>query len=262
MLPAYSAFCVTGHIPANRQADTGVPLQAPGIIRKDDQIMSIIARPGYPVIAAIAFIAAVLLLASVFTCGAVQTILLVAGGLATIFFFFSLYFFRDPERIVPVSPDMLLSPADGTIIDITEIDEPVYLKTKAVRVSIFMSVFNVHVNRAPLNGTIEFLQYNPGKFFSAFKDKASDENESIFAGFKADAGKLRVSVKFIAGLIARRVVFYGKEGDTVSQGQRVNMIRFGSRVNIFCPIDARINVKKGDKVTAGQTIIAVLRKDP
>lgn len=222
--------------------------------------MSIIAKAGYPVIAGIAFIAAVFVGASFFTCGTIQTVLRFLGAFGIFFFFFSLYFFRDPERIIPASPDMLLSPADGTIIDIAEIDEPVYLKTKARRVSIFMSVFNVHVNRAPLNGTVEFLQYNPGKFISAFKDKASDENESIFAGFKADGGNVRVSVKFIAGLIARRIVFYRKIGDAVTQGERINMIRFGSRVNIFCPLDAAIMVKNGDKVTAGQTVIAVLRK--
>jgi phosphatidylserine decarboxylase len=123
-----------------------------------------------------------------------------------------------------------------------------------------MSVFNVHVNRAPMDGTVELLRYNPGKFFSAFKDKASEENESIFAGIKGRDGKVRVSVKFIAGLIARRIVFYKQVHDGVMQGERINMIRFGSRVNIFCPIDSVINVKKGDAVTAGMTVIAVLKK--
>jgi len=222
--------------------------------------MSIIARAGYPVIGTIAIIAAVFILISFFTTGSSQTFFRALGGFGIFFFLFSLYFFRDPERIIPTAPELLLSPADGTIIDITEIDEPVYLKTRARRVSIFMSVFNVHVNRAPMDGTVEFLQYNPGKFISAFKDKAAEENESIFAGIKGKDGKVQISVKFIAGLIARRIVFYKQVNDAVAQGERINMIRFGSRVNIFCPIDSIINVKNGDKVTAGMTAIAVLKK--
>ena len=222
--------------------------------------MSIIARAGYPVIGTIAGSAAVLMLLSCFTAGSVQTLCRCLAALGIFFFLFSLYFFRDPERIIPTAPELLLAPADGAIIDISEIDEPVYLKTRARRVSIFMSVFNVHVNRAPMDGTVEFLQYNPGRFISAFKDKASDENESIFAGIKGKDGKVRISVKFIAGLIARRIVFYKQINDTITQGERINMIRFGSRVNIFCPVDSIINVKKGDAVTAGMTVIAVLKQ--
>jgi len=222
--------------------------------------MSIIARAGYPVIGCIALIAAVFILISFCTTGSSQTLFRSLGVLGIVFFFFSLYFFRDPERIIPTAPELLLAPADGTIIDITEMDEPVYLKTTAKRVSIFMSVFNVHVNRAPLDGTVEYLKYNPGKFISAFKDKAAEENESIFAGIKGRDGKVRISVKFIAGLIARRIVFYKQVNDTVTQGERINMIRFGSRVNIFCPVDSIINVKNGDTVTAGITVIAVLKK--
>jgi phosphatidylserine decarboxylase len=221
--------------------------------------MPIIARAGLPVIGTIALIAAVLMLVSFIAAGPAQTVLRCLAALGVFFFFFSLYFFRDPERVIPANPRVLLSPADGTIIDISETDEPVYLKTRAKRVSIFMSVFNVHVNRAPLSGTVEFLQYNPGKFISAFKDKASDENESIFAGIKGEGGTVRVAVKFIAGLIARRIVFYKKAADTVAQGERINMIRFGSRVNIFCPVDSEILVNNGDAVTAGITVIARLK---
>jgi phosphatidylserine decarboxylase len=222
--------------------------------------MSIIARAGYPVIGTIALIAAIFIVISLYTTGSGQTLFQALGGLGIFCFFFSLYFFRDPERITPRAPELLLSPADGTIIDITEIDEPVYLKTRAKRVSIFMSVFNVHVNRAPMDGTVELLQYNPGKFISAFKEKASDDNESIFAGIRGKDGTVRISVKFIAGLIARRIVFYKEVNDTITQGERINMIRFGSRVNIFCPVDSVINVKKGEKVTAGMSVIAVLKK--
>ena len=197
--------------------------------------MPLIARAGYPVIGCIAIGAAVLCVISLFASGSIQTVLRISAGLGLFLFLFSLYFFRDPERAIPSDAGVLLAPADGAVIDIREMDEPVYLKTKAVRVSIFMSVFNVHVNRAPMDGVVDFLKYNPGTFISAFKDKASDENESIFAGIKSADGAVRISVKFIAGLIARRIAFYKKVNDGIRQGERINMIRFGSRVDIFCP---------------------------
>ncbi len=218
-----------------------------------------IASAGFPVIRIIALTAAVLTAAALFSPGAPRVALGAFAFLGWFFFFFSLYFFRDPERAIPAEPDVLLSPADGTIIDIREMDEPVYLNARARRVSVFMSVFNVHVNRAPVSGTVEFLRYNPGKFISAFKDKASEDNESIFAGIRSECGNIRISVKFIAGLIARRIVFYRQVNDRVAQGERINMIRFGSRVDIFFPLDASVAVKNGDAVTAGVTVLARLR---
>ena len=169
------------------------------------------------------------------------------SAVALVGFIFMIFFHRDPDRLP--HGDGMVSPADGRIIQATP-----------EKITVFMGAYDVHVNRAPLNGTVEFLTYNPGKFISAFKDKASDENESIFAGIKGEGGKVRVSVKFIAGLIARRIVFYKQINDMVKQGERINMIRFGSRVNIFCPVDSTIAVKSGDKVTAGQTVIAILKK--
>lgn len=223
--------------------------------------MLIIARAGYPVIGTIALISAVFILGAFISSGSIRTLLQFLAALGVCLSLFSLYFFRDPERVIHENPGLLLSPADGTIVEIREVDEPAYMQTKAMRVSIFMSVFNVHVNRAPLAGTVEFIRYNPGKFISAFKEKASEENESIFAGIKSADQEVRISVNFIAGLIARRIVFYKQLQDRVSQGERINMIRFGSRVDIYCPLDCDVQVRNGDAVTAGVTVIARLRQD-
>jgi len=153
----------------------------------------------------------------------------------------------------------LISPADGTVIDIKTVTEDRYLQAPAQRISIFMSVFNVHVNRTPLSGTIEYIQYNPGKFINAFKEKASEDNENLLIGIRAQEGGVKIAVKFIAGLIARRIVFYKKKDDRVEQGERINIIRFGSRVDLFCPPGSEILVKSGQKVTAGITVMARLR---
>jgi len=219
----------------------------------------IIARQGYPIILTIFVISGVLFLLACLAEGQFSFVLKIFSGVFFLFFIFSLSFFRDPERKNDYSPKDLISPADGTIIDVKEVIEPQYLKKNAKRVSIFMSVFNVHVNRSPINGFVDFVKYNPGKFISAFKEKASEDNESLFVGLQARQGSVQIGVKFIAGLIARRIVFYKKLNDAVVQGERINMIKFGSRVDLFCPINAEIKIKKGDKVFAGQTVIAVLQ---
>lgn len=172
-----------------------------------------------------------------------------------LFLVFSFYFFRDPERKIITAPGIIICPADGIIIDIRETNEPLYFNSAAKRVSIFMSVFNVHVNRSPVDGKIKFMKYNKGKFISAFKEKASEDNENLFVGIEENRKKERIGVKFIAGLIARRIMFYKKTDDKLSQGERINLIRFGSRVDLFCPLDTEILVKNGDKVKAGETIM-------
>ena len=218
-----------------------------------------ISREGYPFIL-ITLSAAVVLL--IFSClvGDKFAVLLRISSLAVfLLFIFNIIFFRDPDRQTDCEPNAMVSPADGTIIDIRNIIEPHYLKKTAKRISIFMSVFNVHVNRSPVNGTVEFLKYNPGKFISAFKDKASDDNENLFVGIQCRGRSDKIAVRFIAGLIARRIVFYKKINDDIGQGERINMIRFGSRVDVFCPEGSEIKIKKGDKVTAGQSVLAVLK---
>ena len=220
---------------------------------------SAIAREGYPFLI-FSLLGAIILYAVSTT--AHDYWLIIWRTLSVIVFLFALftaYFFRDPERTVPYDDTALLSPADGTIIDIREVKEPLYLKERVKQVSIFMSPFNVHINRTPITGVIDFVHYHPGKFLSAFKEKASLDNESILVGFKAQRDSQKVAVKLIAGLIARRIVFNKKEGDTLRQGERIGMIRFGSRAELFCPLTTEIRVKNGDKVSGGLTVIGVIR---
>ena len=170
---------------------------------------------------------------------------------------FVLYFFRDPERTVPQSAGAVVSPADGRVIVVKDIFEPTYLKQEVKQISIFLSVFNVHVNRSPISGTVETVKYNPGKFHVASVDKASLDNEQT--AMVISDGKHKVLVKQIAGLIARRIVCYAEPGDAIRTGERYGLIRFGSRVDIFLPRDADLKVKIGDRVTGARDIIAVLK---
>jgi len=166
------------------------------------------------------------------------------------------YFFRDPERTGDRGPSLVVSPADGKLIMITEVDEPTFVQGRAMRLSIFMNVFNVHVNRYPVDGVVRYVYYNKGKFFNAAAEKSSLENEQMSVGI--DAGRYRILVRQIAGLIARRIVTYSKVGETVKQGERMGIIRFGSRVDVFMPVNSTLRAKVGDLTVAGVTILADL----
>ena len=166
------------------------------------------------------------------------------------------YFFRDPERTGERGSGIVIAPADGRIVMITEVDEPAFIHGKALRISIFMNVFNVHVNRYPVSGTVRFVHYNPGKFLNAATDKSSLENEQSSVGI--ESGSRRILVRQIAGLVARRIVTYSRDGDQVEQGERMGIIRFGSRVDVFLPTTARATVKVGDNTAAGASVIAHL----
>jgi phosphatidylserine decarboxylase len=168
------------------------------------------------------------------------------------------YFFRDPERVGERGPSLVVSPADGKLIMITEVDEPGFVKGRAIRLSIFMNVFNVHVNRYPVDGTVKYVHYNKGKFFNAAAEKSSLENEQMSVG--VDTGRYRILVRQIAGLIARRIVTYSKLDEKVKQGERMGIIRFGSRVDMFIPPGSTIRAKLGDATVAGVTILAELPK--
>jgi phosphatidylserine decarboxylase len=178
------------------------------------------------------------------------------------------YFFRDPERIGERGPSLVVSPADGKLVMITTIDEPSFIKGPAIRLSIFMNVFNVHVNRYPVDGVVTYIHYNKGRFFNAAAEKSSLENEQMSVGIETDSispvGSPRVGtakrilVRQIAGLIARRIVTYSKVGERVRQGDRLGIIRFGSRVDVFLPPSSAIRVKVGDLTTAGVTVLAEL----
>ena len=182
---------------------------------------------------------------------------LVAFALAIITLWIA-YFFRDPERTGDRGDRLAIAPADGRVVMITEADEPAFLHSRALRISIFMNVFDVHVNRYPVGGTIRYIHYNPGKFLSAAGDKSSLENEQCSVGIDTGPGRPRLLVRQIAGLIARRIVTYGREGDVVEQGRRMGIIRFGSRVVVFLPTTATVRVTVGTRTTGGTTVLAEL----
>ena len=164
------------------------------------------------------------------------------------------YFFRDPERTGPRGDRMVIAPADGRVLSITEVNEPDFMGGPCRRISIFMNIFNVHVNRYPVSGTVRYLRYNPGKFLNAAAEKASLDNEQQSVGI--ESGTTRVMTRQIAGLIARRIVTYSKLGDRAEQGARMGMIRFGSRVDVFIPLSATVRVAVGDVTMAGTTLLA------
>ncbi len=166
------------------------------------------------------------------------------------------YFFRDPERTGDRGDKLVISPADGRISHIVEVDEPNFVHGKAIRISVFMNVFNVHVNRYPVSGVVQYTHYNPGKFLNAATEKSSLENEQMSVGIQS--GPYKILVRQIAGLIARRIVTYSKMGDPASQGERFGLIRFGSRVDVFVPVGSTIRVKIGDTPAAGTTVLADL----
>lgn len=169
---------------------------------------------------------------------------------------FVLQFFRDPARTAPVGDGLVLSPADGRIVAVEETDDP-WLKRRALKISVFMNVFNVHSNRAPVDGEVKEIWYNPGKFINADLAKASTENERNAIWFKTTDGKDVTCVQ-VAGLIARRILCYVDPGDTLQRGQRYGFIRFGSRVDVYLPTDARPLVALGDKVRASSDVLAQL----
>lgn len=170
---------------------------------------------------------------------------------------FFLYFFRDPERIPPDEPDSVVSPADGKVIIITQGSKDL-CPEDYTELSIFMSPLDVHVNRVPFDGTVKEVIYTRGKFFSAFKEKAYLENENIKINLQTQYGD--IILRQVAGSIARRAVCWVKEGERLQRGDRFGMIKFSSRVDICLPYAFRVRVKRGDKVKAGETVIASLIK--
>jgi phosphatidylserine decarboxylase len=175
-------------------------------------------------------------------------------GLATCFV---IWFFRDPERSIPTDDGLIVAPADGKIVQIREEREERFLKAPVIRVSIFLNIFDVHVNRMPCAGKIQKIVYHAGKFLSAHLDKASSENEHQAVLIEASTGQQLVVVQ-IAGLIARRIVSWIQPGDSLERGQRFGMIRFGSRVDTFLPVGTKLRVQRGDRVKGGETILGEL----
>lgn len=205
-------------------------------------------------------IAAVLLVSGYFVENKFLTFSFV--GLGLLFALFTLWFFRDPDRTIPpeaiADESIVISPADGKIVQMEIEDEIHYIKGESKRVSIFLSPIDVHVNRTPVSGVVEFYEYIPGDYLVAYHPKASEKNEHSRIGVKNKYGK--VFYKQIVGLVARRIVCELKVGDTINVGDKIGMMKFGSRMDIAMEPDAEILVKIGDRVVAGETIIAKLNK--
>ena len=204
-----------------------------------------IAKEGWPILFVSALIA---VLVSMFSEG--------WAVLPWLWTLFALQFFRDPPRIIPNAPNIVVSPADGCVVAVETTQDP-YAQREAIKISVFMNVFNVHSNRAPVDGEILSQTYVPGRFLNADLDKASLENERNALVIQTPQGQVVTSVQ-IAGLIARRILCYVAKGDMLQRGQRYGFIRFGSRVDVYLPLTATPRVSIGDKVAATETILADL----
>lgn len=205
----------------------------------------IIAREGWPFLAGIVVISILVTFWS--------------PGASVVFWLLSLFvlqFFRDPARMAPDGPNNVLSPADGRIVAVEEVDDT-YAHRRALKISVFMNVFNVHSNRAPVNGSVVSVDYFPGKFVNAALDKASLENERNAMVIRTASGHTVTAVQ-VAGLVAKRILCYAKPGDQLYSGQRYGFIRFGSRVDVYLPLGSRPRVSIGDKVSATSTVLAEL----
>jgi phosphatidylserine decarboxylase len=207
-----------------------------------------VAKEGYPFIGFAAFCTVVLALLD----------LPVATTISFVVVTFVLCFFRDPERFVPPRQDALVSPADGKVIHVEKVLENPFTGGEVMKISIFMNVFNVHVNRIPFNGKVEKIIYKPGKFYSADSAQGGLENEYCATVISTPQGKELAFVQ-IAGLIARRIVCWLEPGDEVARGRRFGLIRFGSRVDLYLPLETEVLIKEGDKVRAGETVLGYLQ---
>lgn len=204
-----------------------------------------VVSEGYPFIALFAFITLVFALLG---WGCLTTILLALT-------LFTVYFFRNPERVIPSDERAIVAPADGKVIFVGKVHEPRFFQQEVTKISIFMSVFDVHVNRVPFDGKIVDMFYNRGKFFNASLDKASLQNEQGGIFLETTSGKRLLFVQ-IAGLVARRIVTYPTVGELLRKGERYGLIRFGSRVDIYLPLEVNVEVPIGARTRGGETVLA------
>ena len=187
----------------------------------------------------------------------IQIIQMVLAVAAVIFFILIVRFFRDPEFPVEKNDKYIIAPADGKVVVIEETEETEYLKEKRIQVSIFMSPLNVHVNRSPVAGEVSYFKYHPGKFLVAWHPKSSTDNERTSIGLKLKSG-VEIMMRQVAGAVARRICFYSETGNPVEQGEKFGFIRFGSRIDLYLPLDAKIKVNIDDISYGGKTVIAEL----
>ncbi|MEL6152514.1 MAG: phosphatidylserine decarboxylase family protein [Bacteroidota bacterium] len=174
-----------------------------------------------------------------------------------LFYAFLVYFFRDPPRTITAEAHQVVAPADGQVVVVQEVAEDEYFQSKRIQISIYMSPFNVHINRSPVEGTVKFCKYHPGKYLVAWHPKSSTKNERTTVVVENKAG-ISVLVRQIAGFVARRIKCYPQVGDQLQQGEEFGFIKFGSRADVFLPLDADIKVSLGDKVQGGASVLAAL----
>ncbi len=209
------------------------------------------AKEGYTIIATTAGISLVLSMIGFWLGNRWSWVLYV---LAVVLMLFVLNFFRDPERTTPTGSDLLIAPADGKVVQIVQLENAKYVDGPATQVSIFLSAFDVHVNRIPLNGVVEYVHYYPGEYLLAWHEKASELNEQSQFGLRHESGT-KILFKQITGYVARRIVYHISEGDTVTAGNRFGMMKFGSRMDIIVPANVELDVKVGQRTVAGETIM-------
>ncbi len=210
-----------------------------------------ITKYGYGTVTIIAFISLILIVSGILINNSIYKYFSIFA--AILLLGFTLYFFRDPKRNAPQNPNYFLSPADGKIILVKDVHEDKFLKSEATQISIFMSPLDVHINRIPLEGKIDYLKYISGKYLPAFNDKASAENERTEIGITHDGEKFLFTQ--VAGIVARRIICELKINDEVKQGEKFGMIKFGSRSDIFVPKNWKIKVKPGQQVYGGETVL-------
>ncbi len=214
-----------------------------------------ISKEGFSTIFGLAAFAVVMLLLGLFTPGKVAFVL---AGISFGLSLWSIYFFRDPLRKAPDDPNVIVSPAEGKVIDIDRVTEGEFIEGPVTRVSIFMSLFNVHVNYVPYSGQVDYVRYHRGKNRPAMTEAASRWNVNWLTGLQTSHGKL--AFKQITGFMARRIVNHLRYGDKVQTGQKYGIIKFGSRMEVYLPDWASVTVKKGDQVRAGESVIAVVNE--
>jgi phosphatidylserine decarboxylase len=220
--------------------------------------VSIITRYGYDNVIVLLAIGAALGVAA-YLLRTHTALSIILGAVGILIIVFTMWFFRDPERVLP--PEALdgrhvVAPADGRVVQITRCIESEYLRDSAIQISIFLSPLDVHVNRYPVSGVVEYVRYHPGKYLVAWHPKSSELNERSTIGVRTPHGN--VVFRQITGILARRIVFETNVGDTITAGTRFGMMKFGSRMDVLLPTNAQIAVQEGDRVRAAETIIAVL----
>lgn len=217
---------------------------------------NMLAREGYATIVFVIVVSALVsLFAGYFLNHWMEYVIYAIMGSLTLL---TIYFFRDPERTSPEDKNLVLSPADGKVVLVKEIDEQIYLKGKATQISIFLSPLNVHVNRNPVDGKLEYLKYHPGEYLMAWNPDASELNERADFGVLHPSGT-KIFFKQITGFLARRIVYKINEGDTLVAGERFGIMKFGSRMDVIVPPNVEVKVKAGDNTRAGESIIGIIK---